>query len=63
MNLMFGTQLRQQLVQYMTDFKSMRHRADSTTSARLSIDSLEDSRHMGRNDMAKFLDVLRKDVQ
>ncbi|KAF8630587.1 hypothetical protein AX17_005399 [Amanita inopinata Kibby_2008] len=60
MNMTFGSQLRQQLIQFMSDSKSMRNRAQSATSTRLSLDSLEDSRDLQRNDLRKLLDLMRR---
>jgi hypothetical protein len=65
MNKTFGMQLRQQLIQFMANSKSMRDRAQSTSSSRLSLDSLEGTRLVMRNDHDKLgeMAVLEVDLE
>lgn len=70
MNMTFGSLLRHQIIQFMDDSRTMRNRAESRTSYRLSIDSLEDRRQLKRDDLNEHVDellhlaeLLRLDVQ
>ena len=42
MNMKFGTQLREALNKFMNDSRSVRNRTQSTTSKRLSLESLRE---------------------
>lgn len=55
MNMSFGAELIRQLVRLMVDSKSMRNRVELISSNRLSLDSLEDSRCLERNDEDELL--------
>lgn len=59
MNMTFGGQLRQQIIRFMAESRTMRNRAESITSDRLSLASLEDQRQLERDDLHDLAVELR----